>query len=184
MEYQSNEELYFHQWLLELQDRKIISNIEKPASLVLSEAVPIKIGNKEVNLLNEHIYTGDFEFYVDIKFIKLFENMESILTSPFSKKALKLFCKEVFGEVINNQYSPNHKCFVEVKGGFNNNNMLRIFSLNQKWIYQRYGIYYNLVKVPKIFEKTFTPEAYLKTATGKDRKINFKVKLIDEYLNE
>ncbi len=177
MEYHSWEEEIFHQWLLELQDRKIISNIEKPASLVLSEAVPIKIGNKEVNLLNEHIYTGDFKFKTDdyrkAFTLDLFQHLGYSKISPNERKKYCLYGQE---------YNPTIY-HIEVKGNYDNNNMTRLFGLNQKWIYQRYGIYYNLVKVPKIFEKTFTPEAYLKTATGKDRKINFKVKLIDEYLN-
>lgn len=181
--YDSFEEEIFHQYLLELQDRKIISNIEKPASLVLSEAVPIKIGKKEVNLLNEHIYTGDFKFEV-IEELPLFQTLHETLISPKQRKQAVIYTQ---GEDISKSYDVDgdyhERCFVEVKGNYDNNNMTRLFSLNQKWVYQRYGIYYNLVKVPKIFEKTFTPEAYLKTATGKDRKINFKVKLIDEYLN-
>lgn len=181
MNYQSDEEAIFHQYLLELQDRKIISNIDRPASLTLSEAVPIKIGKKEINLLNEHIYTGDFVFDISFGFTQnippIFNDLREPKLTPRNKNLA------LYGHYQRDTYYTL-KYYVETKGNWDNNNMTRLFSLNQKWIYQKYGIYYNLVKVPKIFEKTFTPEAYLKTATGKDRKINFKVKLIDEYLNK
>ena len=181
MTFESFEEEIFHQYLLELEDRKIISHIEKPASLVLSEAVPITVGKKEVNLLNEHIYTGDFKFRVEDSELSIFNHIIAPTISPKSKKQAVIYYKGGFHS-LGYLREWRNEVYIEVKGNYDNNNMTRLFSLNQKWVYQKYGIYYNLVKVPKIFEKTFTPEAYLKTSTGKDRKINYKVKLIDEYL--
>jgi hypothetical protein len=51
------------------------------------------------------------------------------------------------------------------------------FPLNQKMMLHQYGVYVQKImplskKRNGLFKNTFTPKAYLKTKTGRDRKIN------------
>ena len=61
--------------------------------------------------------------------------------------------------------------------------MTRLATLNIKWLYQKYGIYTQVIIPERIFKKTFTPKLMLKTKTGKDRKLNFIVRSLEDYLN-
>jgi NH3-dependent NAD+ synthetase len=76
-----------------------------------------------------------------------------------------------------------NKSYFEAKPQYDFNNMTRLATLNVKWLYQKYGIYTQVIIPERIFQKTFTPKLMLKTKTGKERKLNFKVRSLEEYLN-
>jgi hypothetical protein len=87
---------------------------------------------------------------------------------------------------------------IDVKGNFNQNDAWRRFSIDQKWVYQKYNIHVNkIIPMPRItkkgkaspasalFMKTFLPQRILYTDKSlKERKINFKFRMIEDYLSE
>lgn len=157
--YRSDEELYFGYWLEEMADKNIISNIEYE-----SESFELFPDYKtEKNKINKHIYTPDFVFNCNDSV--LFEKIEKF----YNKK--NLFIK------------TGNKVYIEVKADFDYKNMTKSFVINQKWMFQKYGIYVNLVKIPSFFSKTFIPYKYLLTKKGNQRKINFDYKDINSYLD-
>lgn len=73
--------------------------------------------------------------------------------------------------------------WLEVKPSFDQNNMTRAFKINQKWVYDKYRIYVNLVIPEKLFKQTFCPERYRLTDSGKGpRKLKESYLTLDEYI--
>lgn len=180
--FDSYEELYFSWYLDELKANGFVSDsVYQPKTFLLSEKVsygtikPLKTKLKEEQhtILPPHAYTPDFQFY-------------------WNPKAVGVFCK-AFGDVV--EYA--HKdCFfwanelpidcysmIDVKPMFDMQNMTRQFIINQKWLYAKYGIYCQKVVPEHLFERTFTPERYLKTnKSGKARSLKYKPKSLTEFL--
>ena len=157
--YRSDEELYFGYWLEELADNKIIKEIfYEPESFELFQECKF-----EKHKINKHIYTPDFVCKIN----------ESVFFEDISK----FHCKK------NLFIKTGDKVYFEVKPDFDYKNMTREFGINKKWMFQKYGIYINLVKIPSLFEKTFTPYKYLLTKTGKKRILKFEYKSCKEYIN-
>jgi hypothetical protein len=113
-------------------------------------------GEKELKL-RAHEYTPDFDIYWDE------DDLKKAILKPTSG-ALSI---------------------VEVKPSFDAHNMTRLFKLNQKWVYQKYGIYVELVIPEKLFEKTFCPDRFRYTDSGKGlRKLKQSYLNIDEYIKK
>lgn len=75
--------------------------------------------------------------------------------------------------------------YIEIKPSFDSHNMTRLFTVNQKWVYAKYGIYVQKIVPEKLFKQTFIPDRFLRTDSGKQkRKIKFKYVRISEYLKE
>ena len=173
--YASKEELYFSWFLDELLEAGYIDSYKfEPEPFYLCDKVShawmeqLKTKERltETTLLQGHIYTPDFNVF-------------------WNKKAHKIFYTD-FSDNYNHKHYPFYakkgSCYIEIKPVFDQNNMTRLFRINQKWVYAEYGEYVNLIKVPDIFEKTFTPERYLKTDKSmKPRKIKFKTRSLKEY---
>lgn len=143
-------ELHFYWWLKELEEANIITNIKEAPKRRLSSS-----------LLGDHVYTGDYSFNVisDSPFFHDINNMQC-----------KLNAKKEFRLITHNTY-----CEVEVKPDYDQNNMTRLFQVNRKWVYEKYSIFVNLVKIPSLFKRTFTPNRYLYCdKTTKLRKINYE----------
>ena len=63
--------------------------------------------------------------------------------------------------------------------------MTRLFRVTQKWMYDKYRLYIELVILPNLFKTTFVPRRYLITDKGKQsRKINFDIKLVNEWIHK
>lgn len=123
-----------------------------------SVSIPLFEANKELKL-RAHEYTPDF----------------LISWSPGAINGLKLDWKKD---------RPNLS-EVEIKPSFDAHNMTRLFKLNQKWVYQKYGIYIELVIPEKLFEKTFCPDRFKYTDSGKGlRKLKQSYLNIDEYIKK
>lgn len=110
------------------------------------------LSDKVPGLLRKHVYTPDWiiEFTTVPDFMKQFH-------------------------IVNKMW------VVDIKGSFNGarNTSAITFPLNQKWMYQRYGIYVDKIIPKELFENTFTPKRYLKTDGGdRERKINWKIKTL------
>ena len=173
-EYKSKEELYFSLYLDELKDNGYITNYEYECdSYTLSHKATYqtikKLKTKDSmvhkHLLASHVYTPDFKIKWDFKAFNHFTKNQS-LELPF------------WG---NNQYQS----IIEVKPVFDQNNMTRLFSINQKWLFSEHGIYVQKIVPIKLFEKTFTPKRYLLTdGGGQQRKIKFKPRSLEEFINQ
>jgi hypothetical protein len=178
--YESNEELYFLYWCEELIKKGIIASVNRGKTFVLSEAVKqeyqvekqlknsIKIVTKSKTLLRDHVYSNDFNVY-------------------FRQDKTHLFNFEYCGsKTINNvDYTT---AYFEIKPIYDQNNMTRLFSINQKWVFDKYGQFINLFVPEKVFTNTFFPKKYLFKKNGHARNTNFlknqiKIKLIDAFLS-
>ena len=179
--YDSEEEGHFAEYLQELVSIGFIQSWHyhpKPfllcekATYQYNEQLKTKTNIKNGFLLNQHSYQADFLVYwyekAHILFYGILNNGDQAMKYPF---------------VANN--NGRIWSVIDTKGSFigPHNNSAISFPLDQKWVYQKYGIYVQKVIPKKLFESTFTPLAYTKTPTGKDRKINFKVKTLTDYIN-
>lgn len=154
VECDSQEEIDVFNWMIEAVNRGLVIDFAyQPPSYKLSDTVKyIGLDNKERTLFREHIYSPDFK----------------LTFCP--AKAMKL-AKEL--KVSINQADANElPVYIDVKGTFARSDGGRSFSINQKWVMQKHGIYiYKLV--PKDFFKLFgVPKASTLTAkTKKPRKM-------------
>lgn len=167
-QFKSDEELYFSWWLDELKEKGIVLEWQyEHFTFPLFD----KVYDGKKTLLAEHNYTPDF-------FVQFGKNYNT----KFGFKAL---------------LEPSFSALVDVKGGYSNNFNDMRFPLNQKWMYQKFGLYVNKIipvsgfrinskkeKVLKkcLFSETFTPKKYLLTPTGKERTIHWKVRSVEEFL--
>lgn len=181
MEYKSPGEQYFQWWLDDLKEHGIIKRyVYEYTSFTLSTSkfyrstkhLVTKVKLVEHSLLDAHQYTPDF-------LIEWNKQYDGIYYRTVSGD--KYTHKVPFFAVISKK-DDGHYTFFEVKPEFDQNNMTRLFRLNQKWLYDKYGLYVELAIVPLLFKRTFVPSRYLRT--DKDttfRKINFDKRSIDEY---
>jgi len=172
----SSEEIALLQWLWELKNLGYIRLIDRCYSFKLSDAVKLdykeskqlKTKSKEVikqlDVLREHVYTPEFTVqWCDNFILKAAETPNGI----FYTKDLDYLSLITY---------------FEVKPKFDQNNMSRLFKINQKWMWDKHGIFVNLVIPEKLFKETFTPKEYLLTPTGKSKKINWKIRTCNEFL--
>ncbi len=159
----SYEEVYMLMYLYELKEKGLISEIERAPSFELSPEV--------ADTYEEIIQLKTKTKTVQKKNIIL---RKHIYTPEFKVKVnnLKLF------------YHTEDIAYIEVKPIYDQNNMTRLFKINQKWMFQKFGIIVNLVTPETLFQQTFTPKDYLKTPTGKKRKIKWEIKTINDWLYE
>lgn len=177
VEYDSQEEIDFVFWLEDAQQNSLINNWQyKPKSYLLFNGLKIgkikqlKTKAKEVekHVLHKHSYTPDFEFTLNWRLLGAFENI--------------LLTKNIYTDLTAPVF------LIDVKGGFQLN---QSFPLNQKWLWQQHGLFVNAViphlnglkKESCFFAKTFTPEKFRFTTTGKRKKIDYNVKSCKEFIN-
>jgi hypothetical protein len=178
--FDSQEELHFSWYLEHLKDHRYVNRWEKnETSYTLTPGLKHtyikkmkRVDDKELEqaILNPSVYTPDFIIYWEPKAIGKFvvnpDNTNNKINTPF-------ICDDELISVI------------EVKGEFDNNNMTRLATNNIKFLYHQYNVFVNLIKVPSIFNKTFTPDRYFMTnKTFKPRKIKYKnVRTLREFVN-
>lgn len=171
-EIESNEELWMMWYLEELLEKKIIESFTfNTESIVLNKELEInyvsprkRIADKVLTqvIIPRKVYTPDF---------KLIWNQEFFNSSPFKLHFLPTV------------QAYDMTSILEVKGTWDQNNMTRLFKQNQAYIWDKHGLFIQLVKLPDLFAKTFTPKRYLLTnKTMKPRIIKHEVKLLDEFL--
>lgn len=146
----SVEERDFLFWCCEAVSQGIILDFEyQPKTFILSDAVKIQTHkNKVKTILRQHVYSPDFSI--------TFNGEKQIsLASEF-----------------NIPYSMLSNCnlvYVDVKGTFNRNDGGRSFSINQKWVWQKFNVYIHKI-IPTIFFKKYgVPQK--STLTNKTKKI-------------
>ena len=177
--WESEDELWFLFWAFELHNKGIIETIERAPSFSLTEGLDHEFviknsKGKEVTkrqiILRPSHYTPEFLIQWEQPQYKRFVWVRSA-----TKCDLPLVA-HMDGFLI--------QTYIEVKPDFDRNNMTRLFKNNQKFMWDKHKIFVNLVKVKELFEKTFTPSKFLKTKTGKDRKLSYKPITIEQYLDE
>lgn len=145
LSFDSTDEIFMYQWLLQLKQHNIIDQIVlQPESFELSQKVTHPITDK--SLLRPHVYTADFKI-------------------TFKNKHEKL--KQLFN-LDYQQY------YIQVKPGFDRSNMTRLFTINQKWIYQKFGVYIFKFQVDKLFKKSFVPQFCRFTQKTKKQRDKYK----------
>jgi len=138
IQFDSREELLFYRWCKEAKNGGYINDFcYHPKPFILSERVTIrtqkqmkaKIKTVDRFLLHPHEYTPDFVIEPTLKLGEFKHGLEA----------------------LENQF------YIDVNGGFNLYNNHREFSINQKWVYEKYGIFINKVEPKKFFAKTWKP---------------------------
>lgn len=180
LEWESFEELAFLYWAYELKNQGCIKSIQRAESYLLSDSlthdfvVNLKTKSKPATelLLHGHSYTPEFVIQWDKRAIgHIFDTLHS------QHKHCCHLIAQPHGTLLGEYFS-----IIEVKPLWDQNNMERLFKVNQKWMWQKYGIFVNLVKPQDLFQRTFTPKEYLRTPSGKPRKLNWKPKSLFDFL--
>ena len=184
MSLDSMEEKMFLYWCEELIQAGYIEKVERAKSYKLTNGVyncytketqlktKLKCEPKMDCVLNTYSYEPDFHVFFTAKG---FEKFCWKLGTPTKVN------KEFIADLL---YDFNKFCTFEIKGNFNRDNMIRLFQNNRKVLYDKYGIFANLVIPDKLFEATFLPKKASLTPTGQQRKINYPTKTLQEFLYE
>ena len=167
IELDSQEEVEFYCWCKELESEHMIESfIYHPEPFVLSERKTIvnTINGrmKESFLLGKHEYTPDFVLTIRADDKDYF----------YTKAELEL--EHPFCVLKDKDY---YIAWIDIKGSFNKYGGDRGFSINQKWVYDKFGIYVNKVltndkktkgkiTTKSIFRKTFVPKAIARGKRG------------------
>jgi hypothetical protein len=181
-EVRSDEEWYFSFWLDELVSIGIVKRyMYESNTFTLSKAktyphlliMKTKTKLTEKSLLEGHEYTPDWciewsEEYLN-RFYRIINDETCTVKCPFF--------------AIRSTKDGKPYTFIETKGSYDANNMIRLFRITQKWLYDKYGLYVELLKIPDLFKKTWVPDKYRYTnKTMQPRTINFKAITLNEYL--
>lgn len=188
IEYDSLEELAILQWLFELKNQGLIKSIKRADSYLLSDSITNNYAEQGIRkvtstpktqtLLHGHSYTPEFRIVWDYQKAK-----GKFVWDMFSSTKYESFFIGSFRPDVN-LVDYEFVTYVEVKPSFDQNNMERLFKLNQKWMWDKHKIFVNLTKVNELFPKTFTPKEYLTTPTGRVRIMKWKPNSLFAYLNQ
>jgi len=146
-QFDSEEEFHFAMWCREAQEAGYIQGITyQPPSYNLSpkqtrkELRPGRKKSKAItrHLLQPHSYTADFIVVPNSK-------MDNI------KHGLVYHEHPILGGHTTRYY------VIDVKGTFQMFDGARSFSINQKWVYDKLGVFVNKVVPVKFFKKTWVP---------------------------
>lgn len=174
--FDSREELEFYWWLKEAGEHKLIDSF-----LYHTETFPLFHGIKGIKGLKGgmrgHVYTPDFTIKVSRGSILL----GSRVLTPIWRGPLK--------EIETYDSFPHAQTlcsYIDVKGQWGGQyGAAREFSINQKWVFEKYGVYIQKIIPKKLFAKTWVPRKG--TFTEKTGKPSIKYKgcrSIEEYLEE
>jgi len=190
--FDSEEEWLFSFYLDELFDAGYIKSWEHhPEAYVLAgpqkytylKALKTKTKEVRISLLREHIYSPDFTIEWNKTalgiFFDTFKSQIDLREIPFIAN-LKVNFDIAQTELFS---------IVEIKPSFSMFNMQRELAINIKWMYSKHGIYVQKVipidkKKTGLFQTTFCPQRFMYTEkTKKLKKLNFKAKTLQEYVN-
>lgn len=149
----SNEEIDTLNWLNEAASLGVVLDyIYQPTSLKLFDPVDyLNIDGKKRCLFREHVYSPDF----------------SIRFNPSKFPQLAREFKLTKDQAALQEYEIQ----VDVKGTFNKTE--RSFTLNQKWCWQKLGIYIYKLIPKEFFKKLGCPKASFYTKKTKKARKNF-----------
>lgn len=179
-ELDSNEEWHFTWFLDELKSKGYVKDYFKiEEGYVMSNDVKVdyikpmkRVANKKMQqvVMRGHVYTPDFKIIWDPKALGI---LVQDLNSN-KKITTKFICQDL-------------ESIIEIKGIWDMNNMTRLATNNIKSLYDKHGIFCQIIKIPTLFKNTFTPLRYFYTDgvnSNKRRKIKFKTKTLNEWEQE
>jgi hypothetical protein len=188
--FDSDEEKYFSWYLDELLQAGYISRwTYQPYTYRLSPIQKysvyqqMKTGTKtkRLSLLRAHEYTPDFGIQWTEKASRIFFNGIfhgiDLKTAPFIINYDTIHNKAILYSVI------------EIKPSFDRNNMIRLFRINQKWLYDLQGVYVQEITVDKkngrgLFPDSFTPNEYrLTEKTKQERSLKYEPRSLKEFID-
>jgi len=165
-DFKSDEEFWVYSWLKEAEQNNLVADIEyQPdpyelcprASVHIEKRLKTKTKIVDKFLFHPHQYTPDFDFIIVPEIAHLF-------TSP-EFHTLRII--------------------IDVKGSFNKWGDPKQFSINQKWVWDKFGIYVEKIVPEKLFKKSWVPEeCRLTPIQKKPVKKYVGVKTISEFLGE
>jgi hypothetical protein len=170
IEFDSPEERYFADWLIELEKSGYVNSWERT-----TQAIPLTKGLK-----HQYIQT----VILKTKTKRIPKSQTLLIPSEYTPdfgitwadKAKNVFFQPIYDEqkltcpIIADLKDGEYYSIIEIKPVFDLHNMTRGFINNQKYIWDKYGAYVNLLVVPDIFLDTFSPATFFKTPTGLDKK--------------
>lgn len=154
----SQEEVEFNIWLDEAKFAGLVESYEyQPEPYLITPEKTytetryktmkdgsIKVVKKEKHLLRKHSYQPDFKIILTDKFFQMFPDAGLM------------------------NFSESKEYIVDVKGSFDRNKSLRIFSIDKKLVWHNCNVYINKIVPAEWFKRTFVP---LSCAYMKNRKV-------------
>ena len=176
-------EQHFSYWTDELIkegyiDQVILQPVPYPLSDKIERSYTKKMKTKDKivtqTVLREHIYTPDVLILWNVKAFGIF----------IPKPNEKLMPHHLNYTLNRPEHLGLPSSIVELKPSFDSQNMTRLATINIKWVHEQYGEIVDMVKLPKFFEKTFTPDRYLLTDKSmKPRKIKYAPQPLAQFIN-
>lgn len=182
--FDSSEELYFSWYLEELKNAGYIIeyyrevepfDLLQPVVFKWNKKLKTKEKEMEFNILREHIYTPDFKIIWDESARGIF-----VVTEGFTAESRANI--PFVGQKLDEDSLVS---YIEIKPIFDQNNMTRLFTINQKWVYDKVKIYVQKIIPIKLFKSTFVPKRYLRTDGGRaPRLIKFQIKKLKDFTDD
>lgn len=166
MKFASKEEEQFNYWIEEADKYGLVFDVEyQPEPFLLSGKVEYVIGKQLKtkkkkgfkHLLHPHQYTPDWRFAIKNK------ALGDVFILPFD--------------------SIEQPVFIDIKGGFQQYDGSRSFSINQKWVWDKHTVFIQKITPGKLFKETWCPEGCRYTPVKKQPVKKFQsLKTVEEYL--
>jgi hypothetical protein len=174
-ELDSQEELYFCWWLEELLNDKYIKSFNRADSIPIYDPKKLCFGHHCRAIIRELNYEPDFIIEWYSKANGIFYITEGKEYSLFQVKNTPFISLD------------GKTSLVDVKGLFQGPRLSTsiTFPFVQKLLFHEKNIFINKI-IPLgdkgLFANTFTPTSYLTTPTGKERKLKWEPRSLEEYL--
>ena len=162
--FDSREEIDFYYWLLEARSAGLIRawsyqphTFELAPKVTVKREIILKTKTKieESHLLHPCVYTPDFALIPGDRFH---------LISPYFHR-------------------NRESAWIDVKGTYSLHNDAVKFSLLQKWMFQKFGVYVNKIIPVTLFEKTFVPRRSAYNKNGTLRSCYTNCRTLSAFLN-
>jgi len=185
------EEWWFVCYLKELKEAGVILDADKntepldlsnPVRHSYTKMMKTKTKAMVQHLMNPHTYTHDFNIKWNHEWQnKIFSIINSGKQFGKTKPPFLTFSGKFTASMI------------EVKGGYTKTDELQRTNMKRSWLFDKRQMFVQMVKVPVIFEKTFTPKAYMDYMVYKrpnknkgikpgDSRLKYTPKTCEEYL--
>jgi hypothetical protein len=162
IEFDSNEEIEFYMWCEEAKEAGIISDF--------------KYHPHTYELCEKKTYTIEKQLKTKVKTVERELLKPHVYTPDFWVSG---HTKGIF------KFENDFYKVIDVKGGFQQFHDSKVFSMNQKWMHEKHGIYVEKIVPEDFFKKTFCPEGARRTKVkGIPRKKYFYMTTVDEFLKE
>ncbi|MCP3924530.1 MAG: hypothetical protein GY714_18305 [Desulfobacterales bacterium] len=160
MTFDSEEEIWFWHWLTEAWKHGLIEGFRRC--------------QRSYTLSTKQTYTYTEQLKTKVKTTEKHLLHPHVFTPDFRTFGGSWFLDKKLG-------GDEH--VIDVKGTYSKFHDQKSFSINQKFMYEKYGIYVHVVKPVELFKKTFVPELVRYTKkTGKVQKRYINTPTIKEYL--